>query len=220
MENAPGLRTAAPSSADRGMAEAGEPRSPSPPSPGSPTARAPYGLQRPTSRHPQVSSTLRRDTPTPRISRVPAPHVSDTEVPAPSVPASAGSSPAGTGGGRAEGHLPIRARWRTGSPRAPAGRASKLPAGEPPRATRLDWSAGAAARARAPPPHLPRRCPSCLGGGGDAAARRPRPGRASGPEGKGGREEGRRRTRTRAGKVRALRCERKPDAGEGERDSG
>lgn len=40
-----------------------------------------------------------------------------------------------------------------------------------------------------------------------------------GPKGKAGREEGRRK-RTRAGQVRALRCERKADAGEGERDSG
>lgn len=54
--------------------------------PGSPTPRAPYGLQRPTSRHPHVSSTPRRDTPTSRMSHVPAPHVSDTEVLAPQCP--------------------------------------------------------------------------------------------------------------------------------------
>ena len=196
--NAPGLRTAAPSSADRGMAVAGAPifhtvKSPAAPRLGHPMVSSAPLPDIPMSRAPHVATPPRPGCPTSRhpTSRTPKSWH-------PSVPAEAeSSSPAGTGGGRAEGHLPIRARWRTSSSRALARPPARPPAGQancprdPPRAPRPDWSAGAAARARAPPPHLPRRCPSCLGGGGDAAARRPRPGRASGPEGKGGRAGGR-----------------------------
>lgn len=128
VENARGLRTAAPSSADRGLAEAGAPIF----LPGVPAA--------PRLGHPMVSSAALPDTPmsqAPHVATPPYPGHPTSRRPTsrtpksghPGSPAEAGSSPAGTGGGRAEGHLPIRARWRTGSTRAPAGPASKLPAG-------------------------------------------------------------------------------------------
>lgn len=135
-------------------------------------------IKHPTSRHPHIP-----DIP------VPAPHVSDTEVLAPSIPAEAGSSPSGTGGGRAEGRSPSDPSPLE-DPLDPRARQPGEQTARGSRRERLGPSAGTAARARAPPPHLPRRCPSCLGGGGDAAARRPRPGRAWGPKGKAGGRRG------------------------------
>lgn len=169
MENAPGLRTAAPSSADRGMAEAEAPV------PG--TVR---------SRRPNVS-----DTPLPGTSVSQAPHVPDTPRLGHPSPGTPGSSAEGTGGGRAEGHLPTRARGTTGSTRAPAEPPSKPPPGGAPAAA----SAPAPTEARAPLQGRGRRRLTFLGGvhlvWGAAVTqprRRPRPGRALGPRGgEGGR---------------------------------
>lgn len=92
VENAPGLRTAAPSSADRGLAEAEAP--------------VPDAVR---SRRSNVS-----DTPLPGTSVSQAPHVPDTPRVGHPSPGTPGSSAEGTGGGRAEGHLPTRARGTTG----------------------------------------------------------------------------------------------------------
>lgn len=128
VENAPGLRTAAPSSADRGMAEAGAPifltvksRQPH------------YDLQRPTSRHPHVSSTPRRDSTISRTS-----HVSDTDSWHPASQPRLGRRPREPAGGAQ------RVTFRSQPAGGPA-RPARPPAR---RAPRPDWRAGAAARAR------------------------------------------------------------------------
>lgn len=177
MENARGLRTAAPSSADRGMAETGAPiflteESRQPHGSGTLWSPAPHFptppcLKHPTSRHPHI----------PDIPR-PGHRSPGTPCPQPRL----GRRPREPAGGVQRVTFRSEPAGGPAGPARPPARRANCPR-EPPRAP---WSAGAAARARAPPPHLPRRCPSCLGGGGDAAARRPRPGRALGPEGKGG----------------------------------
>lgn len=139
--NAPGLRTAAPSSADRGMAVAGAPifhtvKSPAAPRLGHPMVSSAPLPDIPMSRAPHVATPPRPGCPTSRhpTSRTPKSWH-------PSVPAEAeSSSPAGTGGGRAEGHLPIRARWRTSSSRALARPPARPPAGRTASPSRFPFS--------------------------------------------------------------------------------